>query len=496
MPIAQREFTIGLMITALLEDKFNKTGHLREECRRVAGIYEEKLKPLGRIVSTGFFEYEPEAYKAASLLKREGVDVVVLIELAYQKGLIPMRALLELDVPVIVWNTQLVSEFGEDAVFDLIMVNSGMAGLSEVTSALVRSKKKFFVVSGHIEDKNAFGELSEYIAAARALARLRNSKIGVIGHPFEGMTDLMQDDYALMDVFGTTVWPVDHDEVTDAFSTAKDGEAKKLIEREKAKGRTIKVDDAMMLRSARLALALERVVKQNALDAVAEFDQVWLPESRIGIIPFFGTSLMVENHVPFTCEADILRGMAMLVLEEIAGHSTFLEHYILDYKRNLMFDSHDGHGNPALADTEHGVQIVPTIYYKGVNGFGASFNYSYRPGVFTLFSMGNIGDGRFRFIVSEGRNVEMKPRDISAPQTFFQWGGGRSGVSGVVGAPGGIDVAGGTDVWGQSVPGDIREFATKWLRAATSHHHVGAYGRLGGVLRKTAEMAGIEWVSV
>ena len=206
MPVAQREFTIGLMVTAPLEDKFNKTGHMREAC------------------------------KAASLLKREGVDVVVLVGLACQMGLIPMRA-------------------------------------------LVRSKGKFFVVSGHVEDKNAFGELREYIAAA--------------------------------------------------------------------KGRTVKVDVAMMLRSA------------------------------------------------------------MLVLEEVAGHSTFLEHYILDYKGNLMFDSHDGHGNPALADPEHGVQIVPTTYYKGVNGFGASFNYSYRPGELTLFSIGNIGEGKFRFIVSEGGNVEM-----------------------------------------------------------------------------------------
>jgi L-arabinose isomerase len=482
MPVAQKEFTVGLMITALLEDKFNKTGHLREECRRVSGVYEEKLKSLGRIVSTGFFEYEPEAVKAASLLRKEGVDVVILIELAYQKGLIPMRALLELDVPVIVWNTQLVAEFGENADFDMIMVNSGMAGLSEVTSSLVRSKKKFFVVSGHIDDGKAFEEIGEYVAAAKALARLRNSKVGIIGHPYEGMTDLMQDDYALMDTFGTTVWPIDHDEVAEAFAALKDGDAKKLIERERAKGRTVNVDDAMMLRSARLALALEGVVKQNALDAVAEFDQVWLPDSRIGVIPFFGTSLMVENHVPFTCEADVLRAMAMLVLEEIAGHSTFLEHYILDYKRNLAFDSHDGHGNPALADPKHGVQIVPTIYYGGVNGFGASFNYSYRPGEFTLFSIGNIGDGKFRFIASEGRNVEMKPRDISAPQAFFQWGGGR-GAS--VDPPGDLDV-----------PGDIRCFATKWLHAAASHHHTGAYGRLGGVLGKAAAMAGVEWVSV
>ena len=34
------------------------------------------------------------------------------------------------------------------------------------------------------------------------------------------------------------------------------------------------------------------------------------------------------------------------MLEELAGHSTFLEHYILDYKRDLMFNSHIGHGNP------------------------------------------------------------------------------------------------------------------------------------------------------
>jgi hypothetical protein len=26
------------------------------------------------------------------------------------------------------------------------------------------------------------------------------------------------------------------------------------------------------------------------------------------------------------------------VLEELAGHSTFLEHYILDFKRDLMFN--------------------------------------------------------------------------------------------------------------------------------------------------------------
>jgi len=54
----------------------------------------------------------------------------------------------------------------------------------------------------------------------------------------------------------------------------------------------------------------------------------------------------------------------MLILEEIAGHSTFLEHYILDYKTNLMFNSHDGHGNSSLADGKFGVDIVPSRLWK------------------------------------------------------------------------------------------------------------------------------------
>jgi L-arabinose isomerase len=467
MPLVEREFKIGLLVTALLEDKFNKTGHMRGEARRVAGLYEEKLKQFGKVVNPGFFEYEDEAVRAASTLKAEEVDAIVFVELAYQKGLIPMRALLQFDIPIIIWNSQLVDEFGEDADFDLIMVNSGMAGLPEATSSLIRAGKRFWIVTGSINDNDALRDIGEHLKAVRAVSRLKNARIGIIGHPFEGMTDLMQDNFSLMDQFGTSSWPIDHDEIIDAFLETSDKEANRLIDEEKERGRTIEVDEDMMLRSAKLALALEKVVKGYSLDAVAEFDQVWLSDERVGIIPFYGTSRMVENHVPFTCEADVLRAMAMLVLEEVAGHATFLEHYILDYKRNQMFNSHDGHGNPGLADPKLGVRIVPTIYYEGVHGFGASFNYAYKPGEFTLFSIGNIGDCRYQFITSEGQNLAMKPRDIAAPQTFFKW----NGVN-------------------------IKTFAEEWLLAAPSHHHTGAYGNLNGVLSTVADMLGLECVII
>jgi L-arabinose isomerase len=467
MPITERPFKIGLMVTALLEDRYNKTGHIREEARRVAGRYAEALGRFGTVVNPGFFEHEPEAVRVAEKLKAEGVQVIVYVALAYQKGLIPMRALLELDLPLIIWNAQLVREFSDKADFDLIMVNSGMAGLPELTSSLLRTRRPFFLVSGPIDDEEAMARLEEHLRAARAVARLRNAKIGIIGHPYEGMTDLMQDDLAVMQTLGCTCWPIHHDEVTEACVAVEEKRARRLIEEQKAAGRKIEVEGEMMLRSARLALGLEDVVSAGGWDAVAEFDQVWLSEEKVGIIPFFGTSRMVEKHVPFTCEADVLRAAAMLILEEVAGHSTFLEHYILDYERQQMFDSHDGHGNPALADTRHGVRIVPTIYYQGVQGFGASFNYSYRPGEVTLCSLGNVGEGRFQLIASQGQFLEMAPRDIAAPQTFFRWSGG-----------------------------GIREFSEAWLRAAPSHHHTAAYGSLSGTLRHVAAMLGVGFVEV
>ncbi len=459
MPIVARDFTIGLLVTALLEDRYNKTGHIREQARSIAKRYGETLSHLGAVVNPGFFENEAEAVKAGRMLKEKGVDCVVLIEIAYQKGLIPLRALRELDVPLIIWNAQLVDEFPEGADFDLIMVNSGMCGLPELTSALLRADRDFFLVTGAIDDPAAMDQLEGYVRAARATARLRNAKVGMIGTSYEGMTDMMQDNLGVMETFGATCWPILPDEITDAFLSVKDADVKKLIAEQKEKGRKIEVETPMMERSARLALALDAVVRAGGYDAVAEMDQIWLSDERIGVIPFFGSSLMVERHVPFACEGDVMRALSMLVLEELAGHATFLEHYILDYKRDLMFNSHDGHGNPALADPAHGVRIVPTIYYKGVNGFGASFNYSYRPGEVTLFSIGNVGEGHFQLISSQGGFVDMKPRDISAPQTFFRWEGG-----------------------------SVAEFAERWLSAAPSHHHAAAYGKLNALVSATAQM--------
>jgi L-fucose isomerase-like protein len=150
-------------------------------------------------------EYEPDADRATALFNAEGVDLIVAIELAYQKGAIPMRTLLRVHAPILVWNTQQIRRLPDEADFDLIMENSGMAGLPELTSGLLRSNRRFELLTSHIDDPRGLEQIGQYAAAAGAARRLERMRIGVIGHPFEGMTDLMVDYLSLLDKLGRFV---------------------------------------------------------------------------------------------------------------------------------------------------------------------------------------------------------------------------------------------------------------------------------------------------
>ncbi|MGQ9623533.1 MAG: hypothetical protein ACUVTO_08925 [Candidatus Caldatribacteriaceae bacterium] len=455
---------IGVCVTALLEDDFNKTAHLRPRAQEAAQKVATKFSFWGEVVFPGLVEEEWQAQQAAEQFNRENVDLIVFTELAYTKGIVPLRMFLDTHAPILVWNTQFIESFPEEADFDLIMLNSGMCGLPEVSQLLHRIGRKFAIVSGHFEDPHVHQELGEWIQAVGAIKTLRQAKIGVIGHPFEGMADLRIDEISLRKYLGPVCWPVDYEVVPQIVSRISEAQAQALIAEERSRYGSIEVEMEMMIRSAKLALALEEMVKERKLQAVALFDQIWLHDSRIGIIPSYGTSRMVSLGIPFTCEADVPQAVSMLILNSIAGASTFLENYVVDFRKNAIVLSHDGHGNPALATHPKEVAIKPSIYYQGVHGFGASFEYAYKTGVVTLLSLGYLGEDRWKLIICEGESLPMKPRPVVAPQMLFRYSSGR-----------------------------IEHYINEWCKAGASHHHALAYGRWTSVLTKLASLLGLEY---
>jgi len=458
---------IGLFVTALLEDDYNKTGHMRPKMAEATERFARLLAPYGEIINPGFIEYEPDADKAIQVFNAAGVNLIIVLELAYQKGIIPMRTLLRVNAPILIWNTQQIRRLPEDADFDLIMENSGMAGLPELTSALIRSGRPFELLTSHIDDPEGLRQISQYAAAAGVMRRLESMRIGIIGHPFEGMTDLMVDYLSLRDIIGPVCWPIEPEKVAVIAAGMDNKRVKSFMKEQAGRYDTSAMPDDLFERSARLALGLLDMAQQERFDALATFDQVWLTDPRVGIIPSYGTGYLCAEHIPVSTEADVTTLTAMMILQELAGEVTFLENYVIDFDEDAIILSHDGHGNPAMATDPKQVRIKPSIYYEGVNGRGGGFEFAYAPGDVTILSLIPLGDGNWRLIVGEGESLPMTPRPVAAPQMLFRYKNG-----------------------------SILEFCDRWMWAGSPHHMALAYGHLSEQVDKLGKMMGVEVISV
>jgi len=458
---------IGLFVTALLEDDYNKTGHMRPKMSEATDRIAKILAHYGEIVNPGFVEYEPDADRATQVFNAAGVDLVVAIELAYQKGIIPMRTLLRVNAPILVWNTQQIRRLPEDADFDLIMENSGMAGLPELTSALLRSGRSFELLTSHIDDPAGLAQIGGYAAAAGVIRCLEKMRIGIIGHPFEGMTDLMVDYLSFRDMIGPVCWPLEPEKVAVAAKEMDAGRVQKFMQTQAEQYDASAMPDDLFERSSRLALALEDMAREYNFNGLAVFDQVWLTDPRVGVIPSYGTGYLCAQHIPVATEADVTTLGAMMILQELAGEATFLENYVIDFDEDAIILSHDGHGNPAMAADPKQVRIKPSIYYEGVSGRGAGLEFAYAPGDVTILSLIPLGGGDWRLIVGEGESLPITPRPVAAPQMLFRYKNGT-----------------------------ITEFCDRWLLAGSPHHMALAYGHLAETIVKLGRLLGVEVISV
>ena len=457
---------VGVFVSALLEDDYNKTAHVRPRAQQAACHIADILSQYAEIVFPGLVEEEAQAEAAARRFNGESVDLIVAVQIAYTKGIVPTRCFLNTTAPVVVWNTQQIRSLPEDADFDLIMVNSGMTGVPEMTSALLRIQYPFWIVTSQLDDPAGRQKLAEYIAASGVVRRLKSARIGIVGHAFEGMTDLMIDQLNLRQFIGPVCWPLEPEKIAAAMEKLSQKEVDTLAAQEKGRYR-VEMDAAVFERSCRLALALEKVARENNFDALATFDQVWLTDPRVGIIPSYGTGRLCEIGIPCSTEADITTVVAMLVLHELTDQATFLENYVIDFDREAMILSHDGHGNPALASNPKDVTIKHSIYYQGVRGFGAGLEFAYAPGPVTNLALVNVGDSQWRFNIAEGESLAIKPRPVAAPQMLFK--------------PRHLKIA---------------PWCDAWCMAGSPHHMALAYGHLADKLKTVAGLMGIETVEI
>lgn len=455
---------VGLLITALLEDDWNQTGYIRPAAQAAVQLFIDALQEIAQVVCPGLVETEEQAVAADLFFRQEKVDAVVFTELAYTQSIIALKALERIQVPVIVWNTQQLRAWPQNANWDIVMLNSGLAGLPEATHVMVRTGRRFFIVSGHMNDPVRLKQLETYLRLAAISERLRNTKIGMIGHPYQHMADLMVDPLNLRVTLGPTLLHIEPEELAVAVEAVPEQAILALIAETQQNWRTDELAMDIFARSARIALGLENVTAKRKIDALAIFDQAILSDRRCGLVPSWGNSRLIAQGIPVTAEADVNVATAMLILQGLAGDATFVENYGMDFDAGAAYIAHDSMGNPNLAATEPQIALRPSIYYQGIYGWGAALEFAYRPGLVTFLALVAMQHGRWKMIVGEGQALPVQPRPTVAPQMLFR-----------------------------PAASQLEDFYDRWCLAGAGHHSALAYGHLGSKLEILAKMMNVDF---
>ena len=87
----------------------------------------------------------------------------------------------------------------------------------------------FHQVTGVLDEAATWQEIEEWLAAARVRAALASSRLGLMGHYYSGMLDIMTDVTLVSIAFGTHVEIVEVDELSALAADVKDEEISERV---------------------------------------------------------------------------------------------------------------------------------------------------------------------------------------------------------------------------------------------------------------------------
>jgi L-arabinose isomerase len=352
------------------------------------------------------------------------------------------------------------------------LAHDNCTSLPEISYALKRAGLPVDVVFGMLhDDDRAWRILREWTKAASAAHELRNARIGLLGHPFEGMLDMNADPTAFDSAFGMHVDMLEMCDLKARVDAVSPAEARLMQEEIESFFRFPEPGaDAIASRvtaealewSARVAAGLERLVGDFGLDGIAhyyrgvhgnEYEQL-----AAGMI--VGASLLTARGVPIAGEGDLKNCVAMLMMDRIGAGGSFSELHPADFREDFVFVGHDGPGHIAISNEKPALRGLRL--YHGKSGSGVSVEFKVKHGPVTIAGLTLGAGNRFKLVLAEGESVL-----------------------------GPIPATGNTNTRCRFKP-DLPTFIERWSAAGPTHHFALGIGRHIATLRKVATLFGLE----
>lgn len=448
---------------------------------RLLGYQDEiaaKLDSQGvELVDCGLVDNPFKAREAAARFKREDVSLIFLYVSTYALSSTVLPVVQKADVPVVVLNLQPVRAINY-ARFNALGDRTKMTGewlahcqacsVPEIANAFHRARIDFHQVTGVLrDDPIAWNQINDWIEAARVAEVMRNNRLGLLGHYYNGMLDIYSDPTQHSATFGCHI---EHLEMCELKNLCQGASAELIQEKTDDIHRHFDVQPdcsfAEIERAARTAVGLDQLVEDHMLGSMAYYFEGTGDDAYVDLIAsvIVGNSMLTARGIPVAGEYEVKNVQAMKILDAFHVGGSFTEFYAMDFDDDVVLMGHDGPGHTRIAEGR--TKLKPLQVYHGKVGRGLSVEMSVRHGPVTLLSVVDDAEGRLRLLVAEGESVPGPILEIGNTNSRYRFATGARG------------------------------FVDAWCAAGPAHHCAVGVGHIAEKIEKLGQILNISTIRV
>jgi len=458
-------FSIGL------ETYWSQFDGLLDNLQKYHHHIQQKVEDMGtELVDAGMVDNTEKARNAAQLFKQEDVDIIFLFISTYALSSTVLPVVQKAKVPVVLLNIQPVAQL-DYAAFNAMDDKGKMTGiwlehcqscsLPELACVFHRADIDYHVVSGYLQEDYVWKEINDWVSAAKVAASMRENRVGILGHYYNGMLDVYSDLTQQSATFGNHFEILEMCELFDLRQAVSQAEIdNKLAEFTSKFAVSPECEQSELVRAATTSVALDKLIAKHKLGSMAYYYEGSGDYENIVTSVIAGNTLLTGSNTPIAGECEIKNVQAMKIMDLFGVGGSFSEFYLADYKDDVVYLGHDGPAHFAIA--EGPVGLVPLPVYHGKPGKGLSIQMTVKHGPVTVLSVVTRKDGSVFLQVCEGESVPGPILHIGNTNSRYKF------------------------------PMGAREFMNDWSRGGPSHHCAIGVGHIADKIQKLGALLGID----
>ncbi|MCJ7659816.1 MAG: L-fucose/L-arabinose isomerase family protein [Anaerolineales bacterium] len=350
------------------------------------------------------------AQRIAKSISSNPPDLLLVFQATFADSTMITALIEEIDAPLLLWAVP------EEHTGGRLRLNS-FCGINLAAHALTRAGNQYETIFAPPDDPQAPEKILTLALAGRARNALRNARLGRVGENPDGFETCLLDPDLIRQVFGLDV--VQFDLAKDIFPLAQQIETSRIDTIQTQLGGRVagldELDPAATRGTLSVYAALQQIAAQKEINGFAV--RCW-PEffTEMGCAACGAMSMMSDEMIPCSCEADVNGTITQMMLQSISGQPAFGTDIVsIDDERDAVVVWHCGLAPLSMADT----QEMPGVTIHSNRKLPLLFEFTLKPGPVTVARLSE-SSGEYRLAIGRGEIVR-GPKSFSGTSGLLQF---------------------------------------------------------------------------